>query len=121
MQPDDVFISYLEESGYDVYREGSQPPDDELPDDFFIYLLDDTEGQAFYDDRPEAMTSWVFDLAFYSRDPMRTSRVIQALKTRLNQGGYLCSGIGSDVGGEKDLHVGRALRVTYLETGVRNE
>ena len=117
---EDRLIEILSFFGYPVRRQGSFAEDEDYPDSFFTFWNVDTYDTSRYDGKTCGV-GWEFDVNFYSADPARTYRVLEAARERLKQEGFTISGKGYDVPSDVDTHTGRGMCVEYLEFDQKGE
>lgn len=111
---EDKLIEILETFGYPVIRQGSLAPDKAYPESFFTFWNNDSPDHAYYDDN-EYGTDWDFDVNFYSTDPQKTYNVLADARVKLKQNKWIVPGKGYDVASDEVTHIGRGMRVFYLE------
>lgn len=111
---EDELIKILEIFGYPVIRQGSLAPDEVYPESFFTFWNNDSPDHAYYDDN-EYGTDWDFDVNFYSTDPQKTYNVLADARVKLKQNKWIVPGKGYDVASDEVTHIGRGMRVFYLE------
>lgn len=111
---EDKLIEILEIFGYPVIRQGSLAPDKAYPESFFTFWNNDSPDHAYYDD-DEYGTDWDFDVNFYSTDPQKTYNVLADARVKLKQNKWIVPGKGYDVASDEVTHIGRGMRVFYLE------
>lgn len=104
-------ISLLETFGFPVYRQGSVT--ETYPSDFFTFWETEENGNSFYDDKTVDV-SYLFNIYFYSTNPLNTYNYIHQARSLLKANGWTIRDRGYDVDSGEQTHTGRGFDVAYL-------
>lgn len=110
----DNLIDELKELGYPVIKQGSLPPDEPYPDNFFTYWNNASDGVSFYDNDENGIL-WSYSVNSYSTNERNVDSNLIAAKKRLRQAGFIVYGSGYDVASDEPTHTGRGMTVLYRE------
>ncbi len=83
-----VISDALKEAGYPVSEQGSYSPDEVLPDTFITYLILDSPNTSHADNLPTS-TTWLVQLALYSKQPLIVQSAEDTFKGLLLPSGFL--------------------------------
>lgn len=111
---EDKLIEILGSFDYPVYRQGSLSQDEAYPDHFFTFWNNDSSDHSHYDN-DDYGTAWDFDVNFYGVDPDVVYFVQQEARNKLKQANWIVPGKGYDVASDEITHIGRGMRVFFLE------
>lgn len=101
-------------TGLPVYLQGSLSDTSAYPESFFTFWNNDTIDGEFYDNA-ENVTTWDFDLNFYSSDVKLVNTILEDLKRPLTEAGFIVDGVGYDLLSDVDTHTGRGINIIYQE------
>lgn len=97
-----------------IYLQGSLSDTKDYPESFFTFWNNDTMDGEFYDNE-ENVTTWDFDLNFYSTDVQLVNTIFEDLKRPLKEAGFIVDGVGYDLLSDVDTHTGRGINIIYQE------
>ena len=110
----DHLIELLSSFGYPVIRQGSLAQDAEYDETFLTFWNTESPNHAHYDNTPYG-TAWGFDVNVYSSDPTTTYNLLQQVRVRLQDAGWIVPGKGYDVASDEPTHTGRGMEVYYMD------
>lgn len=99
---------------YPIILQGSMSEDETYPNSFFTFWNNDTFDGEFYDNK-ESITTWDFDLNFYSNDPFLVDSVLGDVIKLLKEKLFIVDGKGHDVMSDEISHTGRGINILYKE------
>lgn len=104
---EEALISLLEEYGFEVFRQGSYG-DEVYPDTFITFWNNGTEEIFWYDNACHG-SSGSFDINVYSIDPNIAYTMLENVKEKLRQNGYIITDAGHDLASDEPTHIGRGI------------
>lgn len=111
---EDLLIETLEAFGYPVRLQGSFLENEAYPDSFFTFWNRDSYGGSYYDDG-EKSTVYVYDVNFYSIDPVKVYETLRAAIAALKNAGFIISGDGYSIASDEATHDGRGVEAMFLK------
>lgn len=113
---EDLLIAILfSKFGYPVRLQGSFLEDEPYPDNFFTFWNRQSYGGSYYDN-DEKTTVCVYDLNFYSNDPVKVYETLREAITVLRNAGFIISGDGYSIASDEPTHDGRGVEVMYIKS-----
>jgi len=110
----DNLIDELKKLGYPVIKQGSLPPDEDYPENFFTYWNNSSDGISFYSN-DETGAVWNYSVNFYSEDELLVDSKLLEAKKLLKKAGFIVTGFGHDVASDEPTHTGRGIIALYRE------
>lgn len=104
---EEALISLLEEYGVEVSRQGSYG-DKDYPDTFITFWNNGTDDTIWYDNDSHGSLG-NFDVNVYSADPNTAYTMLENVKEKLRQNGYIITDAGHDLASDEPTHIGRGL------------
>lgn len=111
---EDNLIRILESFGYPVYRQGSMSDDEAYPPTFITFRNYDTPDHSHYSNDTYGFVHG-YNVFVYSNNPTLTYSVLEAIRKKLKEAGWITKGKGFDASSDEESHTGRGLDVSYLE------
>ena len=116
---EDDLIEVLETFNFPVDRQGSYQQGQAYPATFITFWTDTEDGSHY--DNFTATTIWHFDVNVYSTNPDTVIKTILAVKSKLEQAGFITDGKGSDAASDYATHTGKRIDVWYMERNTYNQ
>ena len=108
-------IKFLNNKGYEVYRQGSLSEGVPYPASFFTYYNTYTEYDAYFDNSATTL-EYAVSLYFYSTDISQLYTVFEQMRKELKAYGWLCPDAGADTPSADKEHYGRVVELYFKET-----
>lgn len=112
---EDSLITLLESLKYPVIRQGSLAPDEEYPATFFTFWNNTEDEHSAYDNET-LNVEYDFDVNIYSNNPALAYSLLTSARSLLRSSGWIITERGRDVKSDEITHIGRGMRVAYLNT-----
>lgn len=106
----EFLISILEESGFEVYRQGSLLPNNAYPSNFWTFYNIDSE-ELYFDDEAYAVLKH-FTICFYTNDPSILQNTVSQMRKKLKENDFLVSA-ETDVDADSTTHTGLGFVAIY--------
>ena len=100
-----LLIQTLETFGYPVHLQGSMAEDEAYPQSFITFLTIGSYNGADFDNQTYAI-EWMFQVAFFSSDPLLVASVPKEIRKALKDAGFIPTGAGRDLPSEEPTHTG---------------
>lgn len=97
-----------------VFLQGTLLEDEEYPDTFITFWINDVEHNSYFDDE-EFSIDWDFNVIIYSSDPEIIREMPKTIAKALKESGFIPQGLGNDIPSDRPSHIGWAMDFTYLE------
>lgn len=110
----EALVSMGYEEGKTIFLQGTYPQDKAYPNSFWTFWNVSTPEDSFFDNEPNTAL-WIFNLSFYSNDPVLVNSEIERAKPILKKAGFVTQGKGGDAKSDYAEWTGRNWIVTYLE------
>lgn len=116
----ELLIETLEESGYNVYLQGSLTEGDQYEDNFFTIWNPEVPQGMFYNNQPNEAIH-LFYVNFFSIDPGLVFMIPRELISKLEAAGFTVHGLPSDAMSDETTHTAAMLSVSYVEKYKRED
>lgn len=110
----ELLISILSEFSENVYLHGTIEPNENLPDAFITFNQIDSETTLSFDNE-DALTTYTFNVNYYSIDPEAVNTVPQLIRNELKKHEFICNGKGYDLMTQNENYTAWALEFQYIE------
>lgn len=106
----EFLISILEESGYEVFRQGSLLPNQSYPNNFWTFYNIDSE-ELYYNNEAYAVIKH-FSICFYTNNPSILQKTITTMRNKLKENNFMVSA-ETDIDSDEPSHIGLGFICVY--------
>lgn len=99
----ELLISILEESGFEVFKQGSLLPSKSYPNSFWTFYNIDSE-ELYYDDEAYAVLKQ-FTICFYTNNPSILQDTVSKMRKKLKENDFIVSA-ETDINSDEPNHTG---------------
>ncbi len=114
MTAKELLINILSTYNENVYLQGTIEPEETLPDAFITFRQIDSDTQLSFDNE-DALTTYTFNVNFYSTDPEQVNTTPQLIRKELKKYGFIPHGKGYDLMTQNVNYTAWALEFDYIE------